>query len=149
MGVQALMAGGAVWLLLWPFGPFELPLRTSFLLGAGIDLVLRWTELSMHPSTSNGRQAAWIVRRGSERRSWLRSMACVALAITGPLTYEALMWRWHLRYGDVIGDVPILFAEVTGLAWLMLYALAALVALIGLFLYESAIIKAGQDVPNA
>lgn len=76
-------------------------------------------------------------------------MQCVALAITGPVTFEALLRRSYLQSGYRNGDVPILFAEVTGLAGLVLYALAAILALIGLYLYESAIIKAGEDVPNA
>ncbi|MBK7780417.1 MAG: polysulfide reductase NrfD [Ardenticatenia bacterium] len=159
MGVQAVMAGGAVWTLLL-FGYYtrwvgfvsvsflpELPFEVaSFLVAGVVDLLIRWAEVSHHLPTANGTQAAWIVRFGGERGKWRASMLMGGQPI---LSLVALFGLWNYWQDKSVGfrtkdAVPF---QLT----LIFHSLKAVpvVALVGLFLYESAIIKAGQDVPNA
>ncbi len=172
MGVQAVMAGGAGWTLWLVLGSLVLGVHEvlpeilfayvaipGFLIAAMVDLLLRWAEVSHRHSTANGRQAAWIVRRGGERRRWLASLALGGLASIGPVTYIGLGLSWlraeSHRLGQIDRDTRDQ-QELLSSQWMLLVsilpvilAIAAILALVGLFLYESAIIKAGQDVPNA
>ncbi|MBK8541500.1 MAG: polysulfide reductase NrfD [Ardenticatenia bacterium] len=168
MGVQAVMAGGATLLLLQqlqlqgqlppPWGhPVPSIVWSTFFLAGALDLALRWTEVTMRHNTSNGSQAAWILRNGPERRRWRGSMLIGGFAVLAPVTYGAIALKWYYGQRASLGDHFDLVASTkldTQLGtlmstWLSLLSLAAILALVGLFLYESAIIKAGQDVPNA
>ena len=78
-------------------------------------------------------------------------------AVLAPVTYAAIALKWYYgqqaRLGEYFDRVARSKLDTQGVAlfyfWVFLLALAGILALIGLFLYESAIIKAGQDVPNA
>ena len=163
MGVQAVMAGGATLLLLQrlqlpPWGhPAPSIVWYTFFSAGALDLVLRWAEVTMRHNTSNGSQAAWILRNGPERRKWRGSMLIGGFAVLAPVTYGALALKWYYgqqaRLGDSFDQVALskfdTQVEALFFFWLYLLTLAGILALVGLFLYESAIIKAGQDVPNA
>lgn len=160
MGVQAVMAGGAGWILVLILGrisPAVQVVLAAFAFSGLIDLLLRWTEVWLQHPTSNASQAAWIIRQGPERRKWRISMLIGGLASLGPATYAIAAVYWlNTRYqevGDrwdrtVYANIDAQFGTIM-YAGLVLAVAAAILALIGLFLYEAAIIKAGQDVPNA
>ena len=75
-------------------------------------------------------------------------------AVLAPVTYGAIALNWFYgQLGDSVDPetLALLNPQFSALIsnWLSLWPLAGILALVGLFLYESAIIKAGQDVPNA
>lgn len=167
MGVQAVMAGGAFLLLLqgvllrlrvadWGI-PHPTSVFLAFVAAGAIDLILRWAEVTLGHRTSNGNQATWLLRTGSERRRWRASMLTCGLAVLAPVGYGMIAIWWFYEQQHLQGDSFDPTAQVRlneqfmmlFLTWLALASLAALSALVGLYLYESAIIKAGQDVPNA
>ncbi len=168
MGVQAVMAGGAGWFMLLllgfmflevdPEGWFAAVAILAFLTAGLIDLLLRWAEVSHRHPTPNSRQAAWIVRHGNERHRWRLSLALCGIASVGPVIYVGVSLAWYFTESKRLspleaatGGQSILTGQLMlswGI-WGIFLTVAAILALIGLFLYESAIIKAGQDVPNA
>ena len=163
MGVQAVMAGGAALGAALLLFQLHLPawshlgllvVWSTFSLAGALDLALRWTEVTMRHNTSNGSQAAWILRNGPERLTWRASMLIGGFAVLAPVTYGAIALNWFYgQLGDSVDPetLALLNPQFSALIsnWLSLWPLAGILALVGLFLYESAIIKAGQDVPNA
>lgn len=153
MGVQAIMAGAAVWLLLGACdGLCGSPPRLIWLrswhifwfLGAFhaalfLDVQLRWLESAFTLPTSNGRQAHAILLLASGRGSWRASMAwALGAFLIMPIGFLTLFFLY--RYLD---------SYVEGLYLLAVYLGGAPMALYSLYVYEAAIVKAGQDLPNA
>ncbi|MBK7780419.1 MAG: polysulfide reductase NrfD [Ardenticatenia bacterium] len=164
MGVQAVMAGGAVWAALAGLtgqvmyvGMVTVPLVVASL----ADLLLRIAEVSLSHQSANGRQAAWLVRHGRLQAIWKRSLVLSALAGTLMLVLFASILAWLTGVVVIAADESdAIFSDAASSSMETLITTviivtpwvttsAAILTLIGLFLYESAIIKAGQDVPNA
>jgi hypothetical protein len=172
VAVQAVMAGGAVWILVLglsnlllsgsevnPGRWFAAVAFVAFFAAGLIDLLLRWAGVSRRQATTKGRQGALIIRVLRERREWRLSWTIGRLACLGPATYMGLVLAWYytesnrLRLLEIdTKDKQDALSHQLMLAsgiWVILTILAAILALISLFCYESAIIKAGQEVGNA
>ncbi len=167
MGVQAVMAGGGVWLLWLSFGSRLLEIEVVVLLPLStlaLDMFLRSVEEKRHRSRPEGQHLAIVTQRNSAGWLWRRSrtlsrsaLVLMAVLILGFIAHlQAIIPVARLGVSTPDGGVQpeIVYRWKVEAALWSLYPwvpnLAASLALIGLFLYESAIIKAGrQDVPNA
>lgn len=164
MGVQAVMAGGAVWAALagltgrlMEMGMVTVPLVVAIL----ADLFFRIAEVGRSHGTANGRQAAWLVREGRLQAIWRGSLALSVVAGIAMLTLFASILAWLTGVVVMAADESdAIFSDAASSSMETLITTvsvvtpwvttsASILALVGLFLYESAIIKAGQDVPNA
>ena len=169
MGVQAIMAGAAVWLLMVACDGYCDPqhkwdwleawhlwwLLVTFHIALFLDIQFRLLESVFKMPTMNGRQAYARLRRGPGRRRWQASMALASLAFlalqAGLLAvlilehlFDAPLQR--LPYNsDLYRTVVRIYAALGALTLVVSLLGGPLLALYSLFLYESAIIKAGQD----
>ena len=158
------MAGAAIWAALAGLtGQLTNLVMVSVLLVVALlaDLLLRIAEVGHSHKTANGRQAAWLVHHWSLQAIWKGSLALAAFAGMAMLAVlvGVLMWLTGVAVMAVDGSesyfsnaasdrLDTMIATIMASAPLVT-TLAAVLALVSLFLYESAIIKAGQDVPNA
>lgn len=125
--IQAILAGCAFVLILHTFGIVPQPLETWAAWGLGGSLALNLFalfsgELGMSHASEGANRAARLIRRG---------------------LYARIFWQYAIGVGHV---VPLLLL-LTG--WSLAWALAGLLALVGLFAYEYVYVLAPQRVPNS
>ena len=148
MGVRALMAGAAMWLAL---DAYDLTLDHFYPQSRYLD------EWGWRDWLVEGWQYVWIwfillwtvVRDGVQR--WIELRRVMDTANTNQaLVRLGRGWALVTVYGQLIPlFLFLLGASIdSSVICLVSYLASPLMILIGLFLYESAIIKAGQDVPN-
>ena len=129
--VQALMVGAGTLLLLGLFVPMPLGMASvlAWTFGAAlvVDLfVILLGEFGMPHASEVAARAAHEVRQGKYRRHF---------------------WGGSIALGHLLPLLLLLVGAPGGLLWLS--AIAALVAIAGLYIYEYAFVMAPQEIPNS
>ena len=157
MGVQALMAGAVAWMvwLVIPWNQFYtwnwlepwhvFWLFRIFYAALFVEIQFRFIERALAMPTTNGLRAQALLKQGIGRRYWRNAMAA---AISGFVALPAVFLIMIVGAYAKIG-VGLWSGVLIQSAGLLLLLSFPFLAIYSLYLYEYAIVKAGQDVPNA